>query len=223
MHISPSAYALIGLTAIVACLVKILTFAFMRMVFVARDNRRCDRQHRDGAAVCGAGGAREAQDAGTRDGRAGRSVRRLSGEITSSRPAPSSSASTAASPSSIPPGGRFWTPDSSLYAPSPREQPLLDVIEECLKSGLAIVRRGVTLSEVGHGVHLGVTVSPLFDGEGQLHGAICLFTDLTAVRDLEEQLRLKESLATVGELTAGSRTNFATAWRRFTATANSSI
>ena len=35
------------------------------------------------------------------------------------------------------------------------------------------------------------------------HGAICLFTDLTAVKDLEEQLRLKNSLATIGELTAG--------------------
>jgi signal transduction histidine kinase len=36
-----------------------------------------------------------------------------------------------------------------------------------------------------------------------LSGAICLFTDLTAVKLLEEQLLLKESLATVGELTAG--------------------
>jgi signal transduction histidine kinase len=90
-----------------------------------------------------------------------------------------------------------------LYVPSPRERPLLDVIDECLKRGRAIVRRGVTLSEVGHGVHLGVTVSPLYDGEGRLHGAICLFTDLTAVKDLEEQLRLKDSLAAVGELTAG--------------------
>ena len=61
----------------------------------------------------------------------------------------------------------------------------------------------MTLSEVGRGVHLGVTVSPLFDGEGQLNGAICLFTDLTSVKDLEEQLRLKDSLAAVGELTAG--------------------
>ena len=56
----------------------------------------------------------------------------------------------------------------------------------------------------GHGAsHLGVSVSPLFDRQGQPHGAICLFTDLTAVKDLEEQLRLKDSLATVGELTAG--------------------
>ena len=51
--------------------------------------------------------------------------------------------------------------------------------------------------------HLGVTVSPMIDERGELHGAICLFTDLTAVKHLEEQLRLKESLATVGELTAG--------------------
>jgi signal transduction histidine kinase len=50
---------------------------------------------------------------------------------------------------------------------------------------------------------MGVTVSPMTNEHGELHGAICLFTDLTAVKQLEEQLRLKESLATVGELTAG--------------------
>jgi signal transduction histidine kinase len=32
---------------------------------------------------------------------------------------------------------------------------------------------------------------------------VCLFTDLTAVVELEEQLRLKEALARLGELTAG--------------------
>src|SRR6185503_8691309 len=51
--------------------------------------------------------------------------------------------------------------------------------------------------------YLGVGVSPLTDEKGQPHGAICLFTDLTAVKELEAQLRLKDSLATVGELTAG--------------------
>jgi Signal transduction histidine kinase, nitrogen specific len=78
------------------------------------------------------------------------------------------------------------------------------VIDECLKSGAAVLRRAVTLTADDHPVtHLGVTVSPLTDHDGQLHGAICLFTDLTGVKDLEEQLRLKDSLATVGELTAG--------------------
>jgi signal transduction histidine kinase len=95
------------------------------------------------------------------------------------------------------------TPSTEASVRPMREQPLLDVIDESLKSGAAIVRRGITLADNGHGVtHLGVTVSPLFDQE-QPPGAICLFTDLTAVKDLEEQLRLKESLATVGELTAG--------------------
>ena len=86
---------------------------------------------------------------------------------------------------------------------SPRVQPLLDVIDESLKARRRDRPPRVTLPENGHGAtHLGVTVSPLFD-EQALHGAICLFTDLTAVKDLEEQLRLKESLAAVGELTAG--------------------
>ncbi len=35
------------------------------------------------------------------------------------------------------------------------------------------------------------------------HGVICLFTDLSSVVALEEQVRLKDSLARVGELTAG--------------------
>ena len=55
----------------------------------------------------------------------------------------------------------------------------------------------------GAAVHLGVTVSPIADGEGGAQGALCLFTDLSAVVELEEQLRLKDSLARLGELTAG--------------------
>jgi signal transduction histidine kinase len=48
-----------------------------------------------------------------------------------------------------------------------------------------------------------VTVSPIKDGGGTAHGAICLFTDLSEVMELEEELRLKDSLARLGELTAG--------------------
>ena len=51
--------------------------------------------------------------------------------------------------------------------------------------------------------HLGVTVSPIVGADGALQAAVCLFTDLTAVVELEEQLRLKEALARLGELTAG--------------------
>ena len=68
-----------------------------------------------------------------------------------------------------------------------------------------IVRRAVALPEdrdAGRHASRRHRLAAL-DDDGQLHGAICLFTDLTAVKDLEEQLRLKDSLATVGELTAG--------------------
>jgi signal transduction histidine kinase len=69
---------------------------------------------------------------------------------------------------------------------------------------MAIARRTLQVSQGDRGAsHIGATVSPLFDEGGKLLGAICLFTDLTAVKELEEQLRLKESLAAVGELTAG--------------------
>jgi hypothetical protein len=36
-------------------------------------------------------------------------------------------------------------------------------------------------------MHLGVTVSPLIDPNGEMHGAICLFSDLTAVKDLDRE------------------------------------
>ena len=46
-------------------------------------------------------------------------------------------------------------------------------------------------------------VSPIGTSTAAPHGAICLFSDLTDIVELEEQLRLKDSLAQVGELTAG--------------------
>lgn len=79
---------------------------------------------------------------------------------------------------------------------------LSDLIAEALKVGSPIVRR--TLSLTGAKTrHLGVTVSPIVADDGHLQAAVCLFTDLTAVVELEEQLRLKEALARLGELTAG--------------------
>ena len=82
--------------------------------------------------------------------------------------------------------------------------PLAAVIEECLSTGRPVLRRSVQMRHTsGTAVHLGVTVSPIRDGEHLAQGAICLFTDLSAVVELEEQLRLKDSLARLGELTAG--------------------
>lgn len=77
-----------------------------------------------------------------------------------------------------------------------------DVINEALQGASPILRRTIALGK-GKSQHLGVTVSPITGADGALQAAVCLFTDLTAVVQLEEQLRLKEALARLGELTAG--------------------
>ena len=217
MNISPSAYALIGLTAIVACLVAILTFAVLRMISAVRDSRRSRSTGLETALLSAALQEAVAKLKTQERAMAARAEasERLSGEIISSLTAGAVVVGLNGDVTTLNPAGRRilevdrgagapgGMEESTPYVRSPREQPLFDVIDECLKSGEPIVRRGVALSEVGRGVHLGVTVSPLFGAQGQLDGAICLFTDLTAVKDLEEQLLLKDSLATVGELTAG--------------------
>lgn len=81
--------------------------------------------------------------------------------------------------------------------------PLADVIAETLETGQPVVRRTVSVDGAGGRAHFGVTVSPITDSPGALQAAVCLFTDLTEVVQLEEQLRLKDALAQLGELTAG--------------------
>lgn len=82
------------------------------------------------------------------------------------------------------------------------------LVDECLATGDAALRRSLLFERHRPGApperrHFGAGVSPLVGPRGELTGAICLFTDLTAVADLEEQLRLKDSLGRLGELTAG--------------------
>ncbi len=80
---------------------------------------------------------------------------------------------------------------------------LADVIGEALRTTAPIVRRTVTLEGGARPAHLGVTVSHITGAHGEKQAVVCLFTDLTAVVELEERLRLKEALARLGELTAG--------------------
>ena len=80
--------------------------------------------------------------------------------------------------------------------------PLAEAIDQCMTSGRPIVRRALRIDRPDRTVHLGVTVSP-FGGDGARRGVICRVSDLTAVVELEDQLRLKATLAQLGELTAG--------------------
>jgi len=79
---------------------------------------------------------------------------------------------------------------------------LQQLIARCLDTASPVLRRRIPCSR-GEVTQLAVSVSPLAAADGSSQGAICLFSDLTQMSELEEQLRLKEALARVGELTAG--------------------
>jgi signal transduction histidine kinase len=208
---SPEAYALLGLTIIIGMLTAALTFAVLRFFAAARDSSRQTRGGGDTALLSAA-----LEEAVTRLRKQERETaaraeasERLSGEIIASLTAGLIVVGLDGPVRILNPAARrmLRVPDGGAdddYRQVLGEPALSDVIDECLSTRAAVVRRTVRPVESRHGLsHLGVTVSPLFDPQGQLQGAICLFTDLTAVKRLEEQLRLKESLAAVGELTAG--------------------
>lgn len=88
---------------------------------------------------------------------------------------------------------------ADLLAPT---APVVSLIAEGLAAQQPIIRRTLSMTIGDRLWHFGVTVSPLQDGESR-HGIICLFSDLTPVIELEQQLQLKEALARLGELTGG--------------------
>ena len=212
-----SGYILLILAVIVAALGGVLLFAVLRLSVAARQANR--RLHREGAeTTLLAGALQEALGKLREQGRAtqarAEASERLSGEII---------ASLTSGLLVVGLGGEVWILNPSgerllgLSGPpsggsfrdllSSRAGALAGVIDEGLAAGRPIVRRTVALRSPGSaGVgasHLGVSVSPMLDGSGALQGVICLFTDLSTVVDLEEQLRLKDSLSRLGELTAG--------------------
>jgi PAS domain S-box-containing protein len=210
---SQSAYVLLGLTAIVAALVTLVVFAFLKFVTAARDARGHLREAGGETAFMTAA-LQEAMRTLKVQERAmaerAEASERLSSEIVASLTAGLLVVDLDTQVRILNPAGRRLlglSPHQPLG--SHREmlkdaRPLADAIEECLQTSQPIVRRALEMP--GHAraaSHLGVTVSPLSDPNGDPHGVICLFTDLTAVMAMEEQLRLKDSLARVGELTAG--------------------
>jgi two-component system, NtrC family, nitrogen regulation sensor histidine kinase GlnL len=201
-------YALLGLTAIIAMLVVVLAFAVLKFVVGARHGRR--RHNGDETTLLSAA----LQDAMTRlqEQERAMSARAVASEQLSSQIVDGITAGLLVVDRSgrveilNPAGRRMLEAMGDAVGRDYREllasaPPLSDAIAECLATGNAIVRRSVEIPGFGRVLHFGITVSPLQAAGGG--GAICLFADLTNVVELEEQLRLKEALARVGELTAG--------------------
>jgi len=207
------AYTFLGLTAIVAALVSIVVFALLRFIAAARDTRRHALNAGGGETAVMSAALQEAVARLKAQERASlaraEASERLNTEIVASLNAGLLVVGLGGDVRILNPSGRRLL---ALGAPAPGANyeellgpgsPLAAVIRECLTTGGSIVRRALEMPEASTASHLGVTASPLLDEHGRAAGAICLFTDLTAVMDLEEQLRLKDTLARLGELTAG--------------------
>ena len=209
---SPNALAIIGFRVVIGGLLGLLLFALLRVLALMRQRRRStgtagtDTEMLS-AALEDAIARLKAQERATAE--RAEASERLSGEIISSLTSGLLVVGLDGAVRIMNPAARrlLDLPDTAVtghYHAVLDEPALSQTIDECLSNGRAILRRTVHPPEGRRAAsRFGVTVSPLFDGAGHLNGAVCLFTDLTAVQHLEEQLRLKQSLATVGELTAG--------------------
>lgn len=77
-------------------------------------------------------------------------------------------------------------------------------IRECLATGKTSTRETIEfLTPRGDVRLLGMSLSSFHGAGGELEGAVCLLSDLTETRQLQEQIRLKEHLAALGTMSAG--------------------
>ena len=209
---SQSAYLLLGLTTILGVVAGAVTFAVLKIISEARTSLR--KQREAGSETQFMAVAMEDALVSLRQQERAMKARaeaseRLSSEIIASMTSGLLVVDRDGRVRTLNPAGRkllgvSGAPgEGSIRDLLASAAPLANVIEECLASERPIVRRTLSLPESAGAAHLGVTVSPVRGPSGHPHGALCLFTDLTEIVELEEQLRLKDSLARLGELTAG--------------------
>ncbi len=81
---------------------------------------------------------------------------------------------------------------------------LVALLEETLKRGKIHQRRELEIErEKNEKSWIGLSSSLLKGQAGMLEGAIFLLTDLTEIRALQDQMRISENLAALGEMSAG--------------------
>lgn len=100
------------------------------------------------------------------------------------------------------------------------DSPLSNMLTACLRDGQTFQRDEVPhVTPVGESRQLGVTISPIYrptrnvpgawgaspagQAAPKLTGALCLMSDLTELATLQRQMRWKENLAALGEMSAG--------------------
>ena len=211
---TPQGQAFLGLTAIVTVLVAVLAFAMMRFLAAARQARGRSRESGMETAFLSAA----LQEAVTKLKAQERAMalraeasERMAEEIIANLSAGLLMVNATGEVQIVNPVGRrlLGLGDARQEGKPYRDvlahvAPVTALIEECLGTGRPIIRRSIEIPPGrAQATHLGLTASPLRGEDTSPHGVICLFTDLSSVVALEEQVRLKDSLARVGELTAG--------------------
>ena len=76
-------------------------------------------------------------------------------------------------------------------------------LKEASSEGVGRVRDEVELAQASGRAWVGFSVGELLDVEGQTLGFTVIFQDLTRWRKLQEEVRIKDRMAAVGELAAG--------------------
>jgi PAS domain S-box-containing protein len=91
-----------------------------------------------------------------------------------------------------------------IYEEASHIEHFWDLVEDAIKEGKKYSREVITfLSREGRRGHLGLAITPV-RGEGKATvGALCILTDLTEIRELQERSQLKSNLAAIGSLSAG--------------------
>ena len=82
--------------------------------------------------------------------------------------------------------------------------PLVKMIELCTRQGQSFRRIEADYKTPdGQTRVLGITVSPVRSTKDEAVGAACLISDLTEITHLSQQMRLRENMAALGEMSAG--------------------
>ncbi len=77
-------------------------------------------------------------------------------------------------------------------------------LKKCIESGEVFTRMEFNVPiRPGTDKRIGINLSPIMSGDGRIDGAICLLSDLTEIVELQNQIKLKENLAALGEMSAG--------------------
>lgn len=77
------------------------------------------------------------------------------------------------------------------------------MIDDCLQTGQRFHRVEMEVTLNASHKTLGISISPIESSKEGISGVVCLISDLTELAALQRQVRLKEGLALLGEMSAG--------------------